>query len=118
MRYRWLSAISFIVAVLLADDFVTPMPLESWDDMQTKHSWNTVPDNWESLGHPPAGTTINLYISVKPERESALMDALSEVSNPSHPRHVLLTTPPPVPPFTCTVSPLQIWCIPFRGTSC
>ena len=49
--------------------------------MQVKHTWHIVPANRESLGHPPAGTTIDLYISVMPEWESALVDALSEVNN-------------------------------------
>ena len=105
MRYRGLSALSFLAAALPAANFAMPTPLKPWDDMQVKHNWSTVPANWESLGHPPAGTTIKLYISVKPKQESALIDALSEVSNPSHPRHVLLTPPPLVPSFTCAVSP-------------
>ena len=56
--------------------------------MQTKHSWNTVPENWESSGHPPSGTTIDLYIALRPHRENALIDVLYEVSEPTHPRHV------------------------------
>ena len=114
MRDRWPSALSFLVTVLLAADFAKPTPLESWDDMQVMHTWNAVPANWESIGHPPTGATINLYISVKPERENALIDALTEVSNPSHLRHVLLTAPPLMPPFMCPVSPLQIWRLSFR----
>ena len=115
MLYRWLSTLSFLTIVFLAD---FAAPLELWDDMMVKHAWRTAPVNWECLGHPPAGTIINLNIALKPERESALIDALSEVSDPSHPRRVLLATPPPVPSFTCAVSPFQIWRIPFRRTSC
>ncbi|KAH9009121.1 Pro-kumamolisin, activation domain-containing protein, partial [Lactarius hengduanensis] len=55
--------------------------------MHIKHSWNAVPRNWESLGHPPSGTTIDLYIALKPRRENALVDALYEVSEPRHPRY-------------------------------
>ncbi|KAH9008580.1 subtilisin-like protein [Lactarius deliciosus] len=55
--------------------------------MHIKHSWNAVPRNWESLGHPPSGTTIDLYIALKPQRENALVDALYEVSEPGHPRY-------------------------------
>jgi tripeptidyl-peptidase-1 len=100
MRYRWFSAFSFLTAVLLAN-LVTP--LAPWDDMQVKHTWNAVPVNWETLGHPPAGATIDLYIALKPERESALIDALSEVSNPRHPRHVFHITLPLAPLFTCAL---------------
>lgn len=82
-----LSALSFLTAVLLANlnlsILVSP---EAWDDMHVKHTWHAVPVDWESLGHPSAGTTIDLYIALEPERESALIDALSEVSNPRHPR--------------------------------
>ncbi|KAH9062382.1 subtilisin-like protein [Lactarius vividus] len=58
-----------------------------WDEMHIKHSWNTVPRNWESLGHPSSGTTIDLYIALKPQRENALVNALYEVSQPGHPRY-------------------------------
>jgi hypothetical protein len=109
MQYHWFSALSFIIAVLLFD-FVTP--LEPWDDMQVKHTWHVVPVNWESLGDPPAGAKLNLHIALKPQREIALVDALSEVSDPRHPRHVLLTTPL-APLFMCAAAPFQIWCIPF-----
>jgi hypothetical protein len=113
MRYHWFSALSLLTAVLLAD-FATP--LEPWDDMQVKHTWHSVPVNWESLGHPAAGTTIDLYIALKPERESALIDALYEVSDPRHLRHVLLTAPPLAPLFTCAAAPFQIWCSPCERT--
>ncbi|KAH9160723.1 subtilisin-like protein [Lactarius sanguifluus] len=55
--------------------------------MRTKHSWKTIPENWESLGLPIADTTIDLYIALKPYRENALVDALNEVSDPRHPRY-------------------------------
>ncbi|KAF8262584.1 subtilisin-like protein [Lactarius quietus] len=55
--------------------------------MHTVHSWNKVPENWMDVGHPTTGTTINLYIALRPHRESALIDALYEVSDPSHPRY-------------------------------
>jgi hypothetical protein len=115
MRLGYHSVFSFLTALLLAN---FAMPLVPWDDMQVKHTWNAVPVNWESLGHPPAGTTIDLYIALRPERESALVDAVSEVSNPRHPRHVSLITPLLAPLFTCAAAPFQIWGTPFRGTSC
>ena len=117
MRYQWHSTLFFLTVILLVH-FAASMESSSWDDMQIKHTWNSVPVNWESLGHPPAGSTIRLYIALKSERESALIDALSEVSNPRHPRHVLLTTPPLVTLFTCVAGPFQIWRTPFSGTGC
>lgn len=60
--------------------------------MRTKHSWNAVPKNWESLGYPPNGTLIDLYVGLKPYRENALIEALYEVSDPNNPRHVLSTS--------------------------
>ncbi|KAI9454384.1 subtilisin-like protein [Lactarius psammicola] len=55
--------------------------------MRLKHSWDTTPDNWESLGTPPADTVIDLHIALKPHRENALIDVLNEVSNPMHPKY-------------------------------
>jgi tripeptidyl-peptidase-1 len=72
MQYHWISVLFFLTAVLLANIATT---LEPWDDMQVKHTWHAVPVNWEGLGHPPAGTRINLHIALRPERESALIDA-------------------------------------------
>ncbi|KAF8260927.1 subtilisin-like protein [Lactarius quietus] len=53
-----------------------------WDHIRVKHSWNNVPPHWESLGHPPAGTTIDLNIVLMPYNENALIDALYDVSDP------------------------------------
>ena len=60
-----------------------------WNDMRVKHSWNAVPKNWESLGHPPSNTTIDLYVALKPLHKNALIDALYEDSSPDHPKHVI-----------------------------
>ncbi|KAH8989059.1 subtilisin-like protein [Lactarius akahatsu] len=84
MRYHWLYALSFLTATPLAD-FATP--LAPWRDMQVKHTWNAVPANWETLGCPPAGTTIDLYIALNSRHDDALIDALYEVSDPKHPRY-------------------------------
>ena len=80
--------------------FLTAMPAvftvssaSHWDDMRIRHIWGVVPENWESLGPPPAGTTINLRIALKNHRENALIDTLYEVSSPNHPRRV---SPPPL----------------------
>lgn len=61
-----------------------------WDNMRVKHTWHVAPANWETLGHPPPDTTIDLHIALKPHRETAMTDALYEVSDPGHPKCVLL----------------------------
>ncbi|KAH8995578.1 subtilisin-like protein [Lactarius hatsudake] len=84
MRYHWLYALSFLTVTLLAD-FATS--LAPWGDVRVKHAWSSVPANWETLGCPSAGTTIDLYIALNPRQENALIDALYEVSDPKHPRY-------------------------------
>ncbi len=87
---HWLPTLSVLAAV----PFILASPLAPrWDDMQVKHAWNTVPKNWECQGHPPEGTTIDLRIALKPNRESALVDALYEISDPDHPKYVPLPLP-------------------------
>ncbi|KAH9015660.1 subtilisin-like protein [Lactarius pseudohatsudake] len=85
MRYHCIVVLSVIAIDLLAS-FAKSLP-PPWDDMHIKHSWNAVPTNWVSLGRPPSGTTIDLYIALKPHRENALINALYEVSEPGHPRY-------------------------------
>ncbi|KAH9020559.1 subtilisin-like protein [Lactarius deliciosus] len=97
MRYHWLYVLSFLTATSLAD-FATP--LAHWSDVRVKHAWSSVPTNWETMGCPSAGTTIDLYIALNPRHENALIDALYEVSDPKHPRHVHLTAAPLEPLFT------------------
>ena len=101
MRFHWPHALSLLTTVILPTAFATPS--EPWHDIKVKHSWNSVPINWESQGHPPSGALITLYIALKPERESALIDALTEVSNPKHPRYAL-TTHPLGAVFTCAAA--------------
>ncbi|KAH9044180.1 subtilisin-like protein [Lactarius hengduanensis] len=85
MRYHYISVLFVIVLVLLGS---LAKPLSPpWDDVHIKHSWNAVPKNWESLGHPPSGTTIDLHIALRPQRENAVVDALHKVSEPGHPRY-------------------------------
>ncbi|KAH9008697.1 peptidase S8/S53 domain-containing protein [Lactarius deliciosus] len=57
------------------------------------HTWGTTPANWESLGHPPAGTTIDLYIALKPHCKNALIGTFLEAGNPGHPKHILAIPP-------------------------
>jgi tripeptidyl-peptidase-1 len=88
MHCHCISVLSALSAVPILS-FATPLS-SPWDDIHIKHAWDAVPENWESLGLPPSGTTIELYVGLKPESEKALIDALYEVSSPKHPKHVLL----------------------------
>ncbi|KAH8986035.1 subtilisin-like protein [Lactarius hatsudake] len=85
MRYLQLSVLSVLTAAPFAN-FATPLP-PPWDDIRVKHTWNAVPQNWEALGHPPAGTTIDLHIALKPHHENALVDTLYKVSDPRSPKY-------------------------------
>ena len=91
MWYHWPFVLSFLAPVLLTN-FV--MAAVHWDEMWVKHTWNDIPVNWESLGNPDAREMIDLHIALIPEQEGALTDALSEISDPMHPRDVYLATPP------------------------
>ncbi|KAH9047425.1 subtilisin-like protein [Lactarius hengduanensis] len=82
MHYHLLSVLFTLAAVILSC-LATPR----WDDLRVKHAWKAVPENWESLGIPSAGTTINLHLALKPRREKALVTALHEVSSPGHSKH-------------------------------
>ncbi|KAH9164898.1 subtilisin-like protein [Lactarius sanguifluus] len=84
MRYHCIVMLSVIATDLLSS-FAKPLS-PPWDDTHIKHSWNTVPENWVSLGRPPSGTTIDLYIALKPHRENALINALYEVADLVAPR--------------------------------
>ncbi|KAH9053076.1 peptidase S8/S53 domain-containing protein [Lactarius vividus] len=61
--------------------------VQPWHDISVKHAWNAVPDNWECLGPPPTGITIDLHIALQPQEENVLMEALYEVSTPSRPKY-------------------------------
>ena len=90
--YRPIFVLSILATFPRAEGgLTTPQP---WDDTHTKHSWTAVPSNWESLGEPPSGTTIDLYVALKPHRENALIDVLNEVSDPLHIKHVIHITSP------------------------
>ncbi|KAH9060317.1 subtilisin-like protein [Lactarius deliciosus] len=85
MHYHCISVLFVIVLVRLGS-LATPLS-PPWDDMHIKHSWNAIPKNWEVLGRPPSGTTIDLYIALRPQHENAIVDALYKVSEPGHPRY-------------------------------
>ncbi|KAH9035165.1 subtilisin-like protein [Lactarius deliciosus] len=84
MRIYPLSVLSVLAPGPLSS-LATPFA-SHWDDHRPKHTWNSVPENWRNLGHPPADTTIDLHIALKAKNENALIDALIEVSSPGHPR--------------------------------
>ncbi|KAH9038759.1 subtilisin-like protein [Lactarius pseudohatsudake] len=78
----------FVLSTLAAgllSGLATPLA-PRWNETKVKHAWNTIPDNWVGLGHPSAGTTIDLHLALKSRDENALVDALYEVSDPNHPR--------------------------------
>ncbi|KAH9038760.1 subtilisin-like protein [Lactarius pseudohatsudake] len=79
-----LFVLSTLAAGLLSG-LATPLA-PRWNETKVKHAWNTIPDNWVGLGHPSAGTTIDLHLALKSRDENALIDALYEVSDPNHPR--------------------------------
>ncbi|KAH9070801.1 subtilisin-like protein [Lactarius deliciosus] len=83
MCYRWLSVL-FVLTVASLTGLATPLA-QPWHDMSVKHAWKAVPDNWECLGPPPPGFTIDLYVALQPQEENALMEALYEVSTPGRP---------------------------------
>ncbi|KAI9447492.1 subtilisin-like protein, partial [Lactarius indigo] len=58
-----------------------------WNEVHVKHTWNSVPENWQNLGHPPAGTTTDLHIALKAQDENTLIDTLYEVSSPGNPKY-------------------------------
>ncbi len=102
MRYRQLSGLSVLAAAL--HNLAKPLTLP-WNDTRVMHTWNAVPHNWETFGHPPTGTTIDLHFALKPHHENALIDALYKVSDPMSPKYVLSNTPrtmySPVRPLRC-----------------
>ncbi|KAF8258682.1 subtilisin-like protein [Lactarius quietus] len=83
MHYNQILVFSFLATLR---SLVTALP-PHWHDMRTKHSWGTVPHEWEWVGRPPNGTLINLYVALKSHRENALIDALYQVSTPGHSKY-------------------------------
>lgn len=104
MRYHTHS-VMFILVLGPLSILATPFP-SPWDDIHVKHKWNSVPVNWQNLGHPPADTTIDLHIALKAQDENAMIDALYEVSSPGHPKCVLSVSVPYTQyPLSCTLTP-------------
>ena len=92
IRCHTLLFISVIATAALAE-LATPLE-PAWHDAHVKHTWNAVPDYWESIDYPAASTTIDLYVVLKPHKESALIDVLYEASDPRHTKYILSNTPP------------------------
>ena len=90
MRYNWLFSLSALSVGPLCL-FATPLS-PHWNDIHVKHALKAAPTDWVTLGHPPAGTTIDLYLALEPRHQNALIDALYEVSDPKNPKHVPSTT--------------------------
>ncbi|KAH8995710.1 subtilisin-like protein [Lactarius akahatsu] len=84
MRFYPLSVLS-IIAIGPLRGLATFAP--RWDEVKAKHTWNSIPENWQNLGHPPSGTTIDLHIALKAQNENALIDVLYQVSSPGHPKY-------------------------------
>ncbi|KAH9046859.1 subtilisin-like protein, partial [Lactarius hengduanensis] len=93
MRFYPLSVLS-IIAIGPLRGLATFAP--RWDDVKAKHTWDSVPENWQNLGHPPSGTTIDFHIALKAQNENALTDVLYQVSSPDHPKEEVaeLVAPP------------------------
>ncbi|KAH9175581.1 hypothetical protein EDB89DRAFT_1903705 [Lactarius sanguifluus] len=138
MRCLQLSVL-FVLAALPFANFAMPPPppwddirikhtippnwealLPPWHDIRVKHTWNAVPRNWEALGHPPTGTTIDLHVALKPHGENALSDVLYKASDPRSPKYVLSNIPPrttylhgqvarPVAPHLDTLDLINSW---------
>ncbi len=112
MRYCCPFVLFILTASNLAS-FVT----HPWHDVRVKHAWDAVPQNWECLGPPPPGTTINLHLVLKPHNEDALTDTLLEVSTPNNPKHVILNITLSLI-YLLVQSSLQIWRTFVQGGGC
>ncbi|KAH9041308.1 subtilisin-like protein [Lactarius pseudohatsudake] len=87
MHYLRLSVLCVLTVITTPLDSAATPFLPNWNDMHTKHRWHTIPGEWETIGQPPVGTTIDLSIALRPYREYALTDTIHEVSNPKHPKY-------------------------------
>ncbi|KAI9431520.1 subtilisin-like protein [Lactarius indigo] len=88
MPYCLFSVFSVLINLITGSlgNLTTPAA-PGWGDMHIKHAWKAVPIEWESLGAPPVGTTIDFRIALKPNNEDVVIDALHNVSNPRHPKY-------------------------------
>ncbi|KAH9015095.1 subtilisin-like protein [Lactarius pseudohatsudake] len=87
MRFHPLSVLSVAVLTFGPLSGLTTPFASHWDDHRTKHTWDSVPENWLNLGNPHVDAAIDIHIALKAKNENALTDALMEVSSPGHPKH-------------------------------
>ncbi|KAH9060352.1 subtilisin-like protein [Lactarius deliciosus] len=80
MRYHCIPVLFVLTAVTLGNIAKPLSPLARWGPVHIKHSWSAVPEDWVSLGDPPPGITIDLYIALKSHRENALRDTLYQLA--------------------------------------
>lgn len=109
-RFSIFSALAAAILAQLATSLTPP-----WDEVVVKHATNTVPVEWVSLGNPSARTTIDLHFALQPYHEGALIDALNEVSNPTHHKHVFSCISLRTHVLISAAVLLQIWRTPFKG---
>lgn len=76
-----------LLSALAVAPFVLASPHASrWNDFKVKHAWVDVPTDWVLHDEPASDATIDLRLAMKPEDDTAIIDALYEVSDPLHPR--------------------------------
>jgi len=63
-------------------------PLNRWQDLVVKHSWNEIPRGWECKGPAPAHYVFELKIGMKQPRIDELFASLMKISDPEHARFV------------------------------
>lgn len=67
------DSLLYVHATILLGCLTTPLA-PRWDDLIVQQSWDTVLTNWDRLGLPPAGTTVDLHIALESRRENALTE--------------------------------------------
>ncbi|CAK5273720.1 unnamed protein product [Mycena citricolor] len=80
----WLPALALALAQI---SVAKPVVNKRWDDMAVKHAWAEVPSGWEYHEAPPADHLIELRLGLKQDRIDELIEALYQVSDPSHEKY-------------------------------
>ena len=58
-RLSVLASLLIIAAPFIS--FATPLA-SSWGEIRVKHSWDTIPEKWESLGSPPPLALRSIFV--------------------------------------------------------